>query len=102
VELVHLLAEVGAYGVNIHDNDLVPIDATPAERDKIVADFKKALDDTDIVVPMPTTNLFRRCTPLTWGWNWGLRYTSFGVDERVSRPMLPKTLLRPSSVAARR
>ena len=36
VELVHLLAEVGAYGVNFHDNDLVPIDASPAERDRIV------------------------------------------------------------------
>ncbi|RME75575.1 MAG: xylose isomerase [Chloroflexi bacterium] len=58
VQLVHLLAEVGAYGVNFHDNDLVPIDATPAERDKIVAEFKKALDDTGIVVPMATTNLF--------------------------------------------
>jgi xylose isomerase len=58
VELVHLLAEVGAYGVNFHDNDLVPIDATPAERNKIVADFKKALADTGLVVPMATTNLF--------------------------------------------
>jgi xylose isomerase len=58
MELVHLLAEVGAYGVNFHDNDLVPIDATPAERDKIVAEFKKALDDTGLVVPMATTNLF--------------------------------------------
>ena len=58
VELVHLLAEVGAWGVNFHDNDLVPIDATPAERDKIVADFKQALQDTGIIVPMATTNLF--------------------------------------------
>ena len=58
VELVHLLAEVGAYGVNFHDNDLVPIDATPAERDQIVTDFKTALDETGIVVPMATTNLF--------------------------------------------
>jgi len=58
VQLVHLLAEVGAYGVNFHDNDLVPIDATLAERDKIVASFKKALADTGIVVPMATTNLF--------------------------------------------
>jgi len=58
VELVHLLAEVGAYGVNFHDNDLVPIDATPAERDRIVAGFKKALNDTGLVVPMATTNLF--------------------------------------------
>lgn len=58
VELVHMLAEVGAYGVNFHDNDLVPIDATPAERDQIVRDFKQALDTTGIVVPMATTNLF--------------------------------------------
>lgn len=58
VEIVHLLAEVGAYGVNFHDNDLVPIDATPAERDRIVADFKRALEETGIVVPMATTNLF--------------------------------------------
>jgi xylose isomerase len=58
VELVYLLAEVGAYGVNFHDNDLVPIDATPAERDAIVADFKAALEDTGLKVPMATTNLF--------------------------------------------
>jgi xylose isomerase len=58
VQIVHLLAEVGAYGVNFHDNDLVPIDATPAERDAIVAEFKKALADTGLVVPMATTNLF--------------------------------------------
>jgi xylose isomerase len=58
VELVQLLAEVGAWGVNFHDNDLVPIDATWAEREKIVADFKRALDETGIVVPMATTNLF--------------------------------------------
>ncbi|MBP8949353.1 MAG: xylose isomerase [Candidatus Promineofilum sp.] len=58
VELVHMLAEVGAYGVNLHDNDLVPIDATPAERDRIVADFKAALRETGLVVPMATTNLF--------------------------------------------
>ena len=58
VELVHLLAEVGAYGVNFHDNDLIPIDATSAERERIVRDFKSALDETGIVVPMATTNLF--------------------------------------------
>ncbi|HEY2587482.1 MAG TPA: hypothetical protein VGI81_17180, partial [Tepidisphaeraceae bacterium] len=40
--ICRMLGEVGAYGVNFHDNDLVPIDATAAQRDKIVADFKKA------------------------------------------------------------
>jgi xylose isomerase len=58
VEIVHLLAEVGAYGVNFHDNDLVPIDATPTERDRIVEEFKKALAQTGLKVPMATTNLF--------------------------------------------
>ena len=58
VEIVHLLADVGAYGVNFHDNDLVPIDATPAERASIVTKFKQALADTGLVVPMATTNLF--------------------------------------------
>jgi xylose isomerase len=52
------VAEVGAYGVNFHDNDLIPIDATPTERDRIVREFKKVLDDTGLVVPMATTNLF--------------------------------------------
>jgi xylose isomerase len=58
IELVNLLAEVGAYGVNFHDNDLVPIDATPSERDRIVQDFQAALKETGLVVPMATTNLF--------------------------------------------
>jgi xylose isomerase len=58
VELVHLLADVGAYGVNFHDNDLVPFDATAAERDRIVKEFKQALAATGLVVPMATTNLF--------------------------------------------
>ena len=57
-ELVYLLGEVGAYGVNFHDNDLIPIDATPAEADKIKKDFRKALDATGLKVPMATTNLF--------------------------------------------
>ena len=58
VELVHLLADVGAYGVNFHDNDLVPIDASVSERDRIVRDFRNALDETGLTVPMATTNLF--------------------------------------------
>lgn len=57
-EIVEMLAEVGAYGVNFHDNDLVPIDASVAEKSQIVADFKKACHDNDIKVPMATVNLF--------------------------------------------
>ena len=58
VEIAQMLAEVGAWGVNLHDNDLVPIDATASERDRIVSDFKEALDQTGLVCPMATTNLF--------------------------------------------
>jgi len=58
VRIVRKLAELGAYGVNLHDNDLVPRDATPSERDRIVREFKQALADTGMRVPMATTNLF--------------------------------------------
>jgi xylose isomerase len=58
VDIVSMLSEVGAWGVNLHDNDLVPIDATPAERDRIVSEFKKACERNGIVVPMATVNLF--------------------------------------------
>jgi xylose isomerase len=56
--IVRRLAECGAWGVNLHDNDLVPFDATAAERDRIVAEFQAALKEHDMVVPMATTNLF--------------------------------------------
>lgn len=58
VTIVQRLSKLGAYGVNFHDNDLVPIDATASERDKIVSEFKRALSDHGMVVPMATTNLF--------------------------------------------
>src|SRR5207342_2793890 len=57
-EAVRRLAELGAWGVNFHDNDLVPIDATATVRDRILAGFRAALDATGVVVPMATTNLF--------------------------------------------
>jgi xylose isomerase len=57
-ELCDLLGEVGAYGVNFHDNDLIPIDATPAEAEQIKKDFRKALRANGLKVPMATTNLF--------------------------------------------
>jgi len=58
VVAVQRLAEIGAWGVNFHDNDLVPIDADAAERDRIVGRFRKALDAAGMRVPMATTNLF--------------------------------------------
>jgi len=58
VEIVRMLAEIGAWGVNFHDNDLVPIDATSQERDRIVREFRDACGENGIVVPMATVNLF--------------------------------------------
>ena len=58
VRIVEKLAALGAYGVNLHDNDLIPIGAAPARRDRMVREFKQALDDHNMKVPMATTNLF--------------------------------------------
>jgi xylose isomerase len=60
VDTVHHLAELGAYGVSLHDNDLVPYDASPSERQTILKRFRTALDETGMKVPMTTTNLFWR------------------------------------------
>ena len=49
VDLVYLLADVGAYGVNFHDNDLIPIDATNSEAEQIKRDFKQALEKTGLL-----------------------------------------------------
>jgi xylose isomerase len=58
VEIVKLICETVAYVVYFLDNDLVPIYASTAQRDQIVKDFKKALKQNGLVVPMATTNLF--------------------------------------------
>jgi xylose isomerase len=57
-DVARMIAEIGAYGVNLHDNDLIPIDATPSQRDQIKSEFHKVLKETGLVVPMATTNLF--------------------------------------------
>src|SRR5215218_8863322 len=58
VEAVHKLAEIGAYGLTFHDDDLIPPGSSGAERQRIIDDFTKALKEAEIVVPMVTTNLF--------------------------------------------
>jgi xylose isomerase len=55
---VRKLAEIGAYGVNFHDNDVFPFDASDSERDSLIIAFRKALDETGLVVTTATTNLF--------------------------------------------
>ena len=56
--IVQKLGEIGARGVNLHDEDLVPFGSSAAERDRIVTDFKKAMADSGVICPMATTNLF--------------------------------------------
>ncbi len=58
VETVRRLAALGAYGVNFHDDDLVPHGSTAAERDAIVRRFQAALDETGMKVGMASCNLF--------------------------------------------
>ena len=57
-EAVHKLAELGAYGITLHDNDLFPFGCSAAERSKAIANLKKALAATGLKVPMITTDLF--------------------------------------------
>jgi xylose isomerase len=58
IEAVHKLAELGAYGITFHDDDLVPFGSDNQTRDGVIAAFKKALEESGLVVPMVTTNLF--------------------------------------------
>jgi xylose isomerase len=82
--VVRKLAELGAYGVNLHDEDLVPRDAPPAERDRLVREFRAALDETGLKVPMATTNLFA---------DPAFRDGAFtSNDARVRRYALQKTM----------
>ncbi len=58
VESVHRLAELGAYGITFHDDDVIPFGATAAVREEKIKRLRTALDETGLVVPMMTTNLF--------------------------------------------
>jgi xylose isomerase len=58
IDAISGLAKRGCYGFEFHDNDVIPFDATPAQRDLILKDVKKAIADTGIKPTMATTNLF--------------------------------------------
>ena len=58
VEAVHRLAELGAWGITFHDDDLIPFGSDDAERERRIGRFRSALEQTGLVVPMVTTNLF--------------------------------------------
>ena len=126
VTSVERLAELGAYGVSLHDNDLVPYGASAAERDRIVARFSAALEPTGMRVTMATTNLFGHpafkdgaftsndraraargdrqgdARASISGPSSAPRPTSSGVDARVPRPRRPSESATRSSATARR
>jgi xylose isomerase len=58
VESVNRLSELGAWGVTFHDDDVIPFGSDNTERDRHISRFRAALDETGLVVPMVTTNLF--------------------------------------------
>jgi xylose isomerase len=58
VEAVNKLAELGAYGITFHDDDLIPPGSSSSVRQRIIDEFTTALEETEMVVPMVTTNLF--------------------------------------------
>jgi xylose isomerase len=58
LDCIRGLAQRNCYGFEFHDNDIIPFDASPAQRDQIVRDLQKALPDWGIRPTMATTNLF--------------------------------------------
>ncbi|MEV6632357.1 xylose isomerase [Actinoplanes sp. NPDC051470] len=91
IEGVHKLAELGAYGITFHDDDLVPFGSDAVTRDGIIAGFKKALEETGIVVPMVTTNTFEH--PL-------FKDGAFTSNDRSVRRYALRKILRQVDLAA--
>jgi xylose isomerase len=91
VEAVHRLAELGAYGLTFHDDDLVPFGSSASERDKHIARFTEALADTGMTVPMITTNLFTHAVFKDGG---------FTSNDRGVRRFALRKLLRNIDLAA--
>lgn len=91
VEAVHRLAELGAYGVTFHDDDVVPFGSGAADRDEHLKRFRAALDETGLVVPMVTTNLFTH--PI-------FKEGAFTANDRDVRRFALRKVMRNLDVAA--
>ncbi|WP_300608664.1 xylose isomerase [Trebonia sp.] len=88
---VRKLAELGAYGVNFHDNDVFDFGASAADRDERIAAFRKALDETGLVVTTATTNLF---------WHPMFKDGAFTANEREVRRFALAKVMRNLDLAA--
>lgn len=83
-DIVYSLADQGVWGVSFHDDDLIPPGSTPGEREGVLKKFRKALDDTGLVVSMATTNLF---------WNPVFKEGAFTAnDPEIRRYAIQKTM----------
>ncbi|MEV0128039.1 xylose isomerase [Dactylosporangium sp. NPDC050688] len=91
VESVHRLAELGAYGVSFHDDDLIPFGSDDTVRDKLVGRFREALDTSGMVVSMATTNLFGH--PI-------FKDGAFTANDRAVRRFALRKVLRNIDLAA--
>ena len=91
VEAVHRLAEIGAYGVTFHDDDLFAFGSDEAERERAIERFRKALAETGLVVPMVTTNLFTH--PV-------FKEGAFTANDRSVRRFALRKVLRNVDLAA--
>src|ERR687883_636860 len=118
VDSVHKLAELGAWGISLHDDDLVPWGSSVAERDRIVSRLKAALEETGLGVGMATTNLFGHPAFKDGAFTSNDRAVRRGGDGKAMRPVdlggevgaaaraprraWPRTRARRSSATARR
>jgi xylose isomerase len=91
VETVAKLAELGAYGVTFHDDDVAGFQLDPAERERNLKRFRAALDDAGLVVPMVTTNLFTH--PV-------FKEGAFTANDREVRRFALRKVLRNLDLAA--
>ena len=91
VETVHRLAELGAWGVTFHDDDLIPFGSEDTVRERQIQRFRAALDETGLVTPMATTNLFTH--PV-------FRDGAFTSNDRAVRRFALRKVLRNIDLAA--
>ena len=90
-ETVHRLAELGAYGVTFHDDDVAPFTDGEDDRAKALHRFRTALDETGLAVPMVTTNLFTH--PL-------FKEGAFTANDRDVRRFAIRKVMRNLDLAA--
>ena len=91
VDFIRGLADIGAWGVSFHDDDLMTFGAPESQRRAELDRFKKALEETGIVCSMATTNLF---------WHPMFKDGAFTSNDRDVRRLAIQKTLRNIDVAA--